>query len=251
MFRPSKRNEEKIMATFDSLIEGNLRRAGSATSIGDTRIIICYYRDEKTDEVHLFQSEDFWFDLSPIDQQQKFLVPVYVYNNDYSNYHVAVNEFIESTDGRIRALSYEHIGSVFIEEPLTQAMRFTKNYYSSFLLIGFVFTVFGVVFFLFENNIPSIIVAFLGLLLLIHGLKNFIKNKSAKPEKILAQLTNIDKGSQHWYCYKKKYLYVLIFEDEKGLYYYPTNNISDFEVKKTYNVIVKNNAVIEIAGSFQ
>jgi len=233
-------NGKKIMATYDSLILG---RSGNSPNF--SRNIICYYKDDQTDDVHLFESEGIWGDLSPIDKQKKLLVPVYVDHNDYSSYYVSVYEFFENNAEHVKVLSKLHGGS--IEKPISQVLKLNDAHYP-LTIIAIILVIAGVITFLLTNNVISILLGILGLLIFIDCLKRFFINKKlAEPKEIRAQLVSIENGSKWWHFFGIKFLYMLIFKCEKGLAcYYPTNSIGDLEINNVYSVIVKGGEVTEI-----
>jgi len=112
-------NGKKVMATVYDVMRGNMNTSGhrpnrlnawivsnittdghNSPSRRTSCILICRYKDEMTGTIHVFKSQNVWVDLPELSKEEPLLVPVYVYSNDYSKYHVAVEElFAESTGG--------------------------------------------------------------------------------------------------------------------------------------------------------
>jgi len=81
---------EKIMAKFQMITDGNIEVNGN-----HTRIIVCEYRD------HIFKSENFWTTACPSDEElEGTLVPVYVQEDDYSNYYVDFDSFFDDQNSK-------------------------------------------------------------------------------------------------------------------------------------------------------
>jgi hypothetical protein len=93
---------KRIMATFRELvISRNVKVNGRYT-----QILICEYKDEKTNTVYRFKSESVWLNIPQIDYDNKPLVPVYVDHDDYSKYYIAVDEFVSSITGDANVIDF-------------------------------------------------------------------------------------------------------------------------------------------------